>query len=461
MAMGKRPQQRQEPLWVSTDSIRTAGHVFYDKLNRVLDGNGFDRFAESRCGRFYAQKMGRPSVPPGVYFRMLLVGYFEGIDSERGIAWRCGDSIGLRRFLGYALDQNPPDHSSLSRTRRLIDVETHQRVFEHILKVLAASGLIDGKTLGVDATTLEANAAMRSIVRRDTGESYVAYLMRLAEASGIETPTREDLAKLDKKRNNKGSNGDWQSPSDPDARITKMKDGRTHLAHKAEHAVDLGGEGAILAVALHPADAGDTKTLGGTLAAATANLREVADDERTAGKLHERWASEVVLDKGYHSNQALLDLEEADFRGYVSEPDRGRRNWKDKEAERDAVYANRRRIKGSRGRRLSKKRAELNERSNAHMYETGGMRRCWLRGNENIAKRLLIHAGAFNLGIMMRRWLGHGTPRGLAATLRAFMTLYKALIGLKSLRRSAMCRPSAPWQTITATRSRAPHPHAA
>jgi transposase len=461
MAMGKRPKQRQEPLWVSTESIRTAGHVFYEKLNQVLDGNDFDRFAESLCARFYAETMGRPGVPPGVYFRMLLVGYFEGIDSERGIAWRCHDSIGLRRFLGYALDQNPPDHSSLSRTRRLIDLETHQHVFEYILKILAASGAIDGKTLGVDATTLEANAAMRSIVRRDTGESYVEYLTRLAEASGIDTPTREDLAKLDKKRKNKASNDDWQSPTDPDARIAKMKDGRTHLAHKAEHSVDLGGQGAILAVALHPADAGDTSTLGGTLAAATTNLREVADDERTAGKLHEQWASEAVLDKGYHSNQMLMDLQEAGFRSYASEPDRGRRNWEDKQAERDAVYANRRRIKGSRGRRLGKKRAELNERSNAHLYETGGMRRCWLRGDENILKRLLIHAGAFNLGIIMRRWLGRGTPRGLAATLRAFLTLYKALIGLKSLRKSAIRHLAARWQEFTAAHHPATHPQTA
>ena len=461
MAMGKRAQQRQEPLWVSTESIRTTGHVFYDKLNQVLDGNDFDRLAESLCARFYAETMGRPGVPPGVYFRMLLVGYFEGIDSERGIAWRCSDSIGLRRFLGYALDQNPPDHSSLSRTRRLIDIQTHQQVFEYILKILAASGAIDGKTLGVDATTLEANAAMRSIVRRDTGESYVEYLTRLAEASGIDTPTREDLAKLDKKRKNKGSNDDWQSPTDPDARITKMKDGRTHLAHKAEHAVDLGGEGAILAVAVHPADAGDTSTLGETLAAAAANLREVADDERTAGQLHEQWAREVVLDKGYHSNQTLLDLQEANFRSYASEPDRGRRNWKGKEAEREAVYANRRRIRGSRGRRLMKKRAELNERSNAHLYETGGMRRCWLRGDENILKRLLIHAGGFNLGIIMRRWLGRGTPRGLAAMLRAFLALYEVLIRLKSPWRSAIRHLAARWRKLIITHPPVNHAQAA
>jgi transposase len=430
MAMGKRQRQRQEPLWVSSESIRGSGHVFYEKLNQILDESAFDDLAESHCARFYAETMGRPGVPPGVYFRMLLVGFFEGIDSERGIAWRCADSISLRRFLGYALDENPPDHSSLSRTRRLIDLETHAVIFEHVQKVLAGKGLIDGKTIGVDATNLEANAAMRSIVRRDTGEDYETFLKRLAEASGIKTPTREDLAKVDKKRKNKASNDDWQSPSDPDARIAKMKDGRTHLAHKAEHAVDLGGYGAILGITLHPADAGDTTTLGGTLSEAREHLRRLAEDEQVGTQLNDHWASEVVLDKGYHSNQTLMDLKEAELRSYISEPDRGRRNWAGKQEQRDAVYANRRRIKGSHGKELMKKRAELNERSNAHLYETGGMRRCWLRGCENITKRLLIHASGFNLSIVMRYWLGKGTPRGLGSLLRAFLRLYQARIAL-------------------------------
>jgi len=244
MGMGRK-KQRQEPLWVATQELpRTKGHVFYDRVNRILDKHGFDAFAEAACEKFYAVR-GRPSVAPGIYFRMLLVGYFEGIASERGIAWRCADSLSLRKFLGVGLDGDVPDHSTVSRTRRLIDLETHAEVFHWMLERLAESRLIDGKTIGVDATTLEANAAMRSIVRRDTGEGYEEFLKGLAQASGIDTPTREDLVRLDRKRPKKTSNQDWAHPEDPDAAITKMKDGRTDLAHKLEHAVDL-KTGAVL-----------------------------------------------------------------------------------------------------------------------------------------------------------------------------------------------------------------------
>jgi transposase len=208
--------------------------------------------------------MGRPSLAPGIYFRLLLLGYFEGLDSERGIAWRAADSLAIRRFLRVGLDESVADHSTISRTRRLIDLETHRAVFTWIQQRLVERGLLTSGPLGIDGTTLEANAALRSIVRRDTGETYQDFLTKLAHASGIETPTREDLARIDKKRPKKGSNDDWQHPEDPDASITKMKDGRTHLAHKAGHAVDL-TYGAIVAVTLQRADAGDTQTIQDTL----------------------------------------------------------------------------------------------------------------------------------------------------------------------------------------------------
>ena len=215
--------------------------------------------------KFYKKSpYGRPSMAPGVYFRSLLIGYFEGLDSERGIAWRTADSLSLRKFLGYALDEATPDHSTISRTRRLYWLETHKAIFRWVLKILDEEGLISGRTVSIDATTLEANAAMKSIVRRDNGQSYNDYLKELAHAAGIENPTREQLARLDRKRKKKGSNQEWKSPSDPDARITKMKDGRTHLAHKAEHAVDL-TSGALLALTLQPADQGDTTTIHKTL----------------------------------------------------------------------------------------------------------------------------------------------------------------------------------------------------
>ena len=257
MAMGTR-ETDQPPLWIATSDLPPSpGHPFYARLTTLLDGHHFDRFVEGLCARFYAPVMGRPSLAPGRYFRLLLVGYFEGIDSERGMAWRATDSLAVRSFLRLAVDEAPPDHSTIARTRRLIDLETHRTVFTWVQQRLVEAGRLTGKTIAIDATTLEANAAMRSIVRRDTGESSQAFLAGLATASGIETPTREALARLDRKRKKKTSNTDWTHPHDPDAKVTKMKDGRTHLAHKAEHAVDM-ETGAIVAVTLHGADVGDT-----------------------------------------------------------------------------------------------------------------------------------------------------------------------------------------------------------
>jgi transposase len=431
MAMGKRERDDQGSFWIPTAALPvSAAHPFYEQVNRILDGQSFDGFVEDLCRQFYADKMGRPSLAPAIYFRLMLIGYLEGIDSERGIAWRIADSLGLRRFLGYSLTDDTPDHSTISRTRRLIDVETHQEVFTWVLKVLAQEGLLKAKTLGVDATTLEANAAMRSIVRRDTGESYQEFLARLAQESGIETPTREDLVKLDKTRKNKASNEDWENPYEPDAKITKMKDGRTHLAHKAEHAVDM-ESGAILAVTLQPADRGDTSSIEETLTVAADAVVELAADEQSAPHISEQAMSEAVADKGYHSNDVLTGAGQMVTRTYIAEPDRGTRNWDGNEEAKAAVYANRRRIRGGRGKRLMKKRGELIERSFAHCYDTGGMRRTHLRGHENILKRLLIHVAGFNLSLIMRKLMGLGTARGMqglsARALAALERLWKAL----------------------------------
>ena len=327
------------------------------------------------------------------------------------MAWRASDSLAIRSFLGLALDEGAPDHSTISRTRRLMDVETHEQVFTWVLERLASEGLLLGKTVGIDATTLEANAAMRSIVRRDTGEDYQEFLVGLAKASGIKTPSREALARLDRRRKKKASNADWMSPSDPDAKITKMKDGRTHLAHKTEHVVDM-ETSAIIAVTVQGADEGDTSTISKTLAEAQEQLDAVME-KIPEGQVPPDGLFEVVADKGYHSNATLTELEDAGLRSYVSEPDRGPRKWKDDIEAQRLVYSNRRRIRGERGKRLHRLRGELLERPFAHLYETGGMRRTYLRGHNNILKRLLIHTAGFNLGLLLRTLFGVGTPRGL------------------------------------------------
>jgi len=435
MAMGTR-EQDQPPLWIATSDLPSSpGHPFYTRLNAILDAEGFDRFVEDQCRRFYAPVMGRPSLEPGRYFRLLLIGYFEGIDAERGIAWRAADSLAVRQFLRLGLEDGVPDHSTISRTRRLIDVETHRAVFTWVQQRLVSAGLLRGRTIAIDATTLEANAAMRSIVRRDTGESYQAFLTRLAEASGIKTPTREALARLDRKRKKKTSNKDWTNPHDPDAKVTKMKDGRTHLAHKAEHAVDL-DTGAIVAVTVQGADEGDTTTITETATAAAEQIEDAQADVDEPQPLEE-----IIADKGYHSNQSMVDLDGVGIRSYIAEPDRGRRDWSKQPQAQVPVYRNRRRIRGARGRRLMRQRGERIERSFAHLYNTGGMRRTHLRGHQNILKRLLIHAGGFNLGLLVRSILGVGTPRGLQGRLAAVIATVLALV-------AAAQRRFTPFRTV-------------
>ena len=432
--MKKRKGERQPDLWVATTELaRSPGHPFYERLNRVLGEAGLDAFVEQECARFYSESNGRPSIPPGVYFRMLLIGYFEGLESEREIDWRCADSLSLRTFLGYDLAQRTPDHSTLCRIRQRLDLETHNSIFAFVLKVLAEKGLLKGKTIGIDATTMEANAAMKSIARRDNGKSYEEYLVSLAKESGIETPTRADLARIDRKRKKKASNDDWQNPHDPDAEITKMKDGRTHLAHKAEHAVDM-DSGAVLAVTVQPGARGDTQSLPETMTAALENAQELLADARSAPHVADQPLAELVADKGYHSNDTMVLTAATACRTYVSEPARGRRDWHDQEEARDATHANRRRIKGQRGRALMRRRGEILERTFAHTLATGGMRRVFLRGRENILKRYLVHVAGFNLSLVMRAIFGVGTPRELRGVARdlisALLALLRALLGL-------------------------------
>lgn len=416
--MGTRKQrEKQEDIWIAQTELASApGHPFYQRLNELLEAEGFDEFVEGRCAKFYAAKYGRPSLTPGIYFRSLLIGYFEGIDSERGIAWRLADSLALRRFVGIGLDEYTPDHSTISRTRRLIDGDTHREVFGWVLSLLADRGLLQGQRIAIDATTLEANAAMRSIVRRDTGESYEEFLRGLAKASGMATPTREDLAQLDRKRKKRMSNQEWKSPGDEDARIAKMKDGRTHLAHKAEHAVDL-DTGAVVAVTLQGADQGDTTTLEETLCAAGMAVAEQIGREAELRpgdqpRVNVNGIEELVADKGYHSGAVVERVKSYEVRSYIPEKQQtGQRHWQGKAEEQQAVYQNRRRVHSSYGKSLLRRRGELVERSFAHCYDTGGMRRTHLRGHENILKRQLIHVGAFNLSLILRRLLGAGTPR--------------------------------------------------
>ena len=416
MAMGREGDRQGDLIVTWAEVPRSPGHVFYERLQDVLIAGGFDRFVETACQPYYAPKLGAPSVPPGRYFRMHMVGYFEGIASERGIAWRCSDSLALRDFLRLESREAVPDHSWLSKTRGRLPHELHETVFGWVLKLVAEHGLVRGKRIGVDASTMEANAALRTIVRREDGRTYREMLTQMAKESGITTPTASDLVRLDRTRKGKTlSNEEWTSTTDPEARITKLKDGRTHLAYKPEHAVDL-DTGVIVAATLHPADQGDTTTIAGTLIAAETHLEQIS-----AAPTKEK-PSELVADKGYHSRAVLKDLDGGAWKTRIAEPrQRGFSRWHGDDKARAAVYANRTRLGSGIGKQAMRRRAELVERSLAHTLDRGGMRRAWLRGRNNVHKRYLIHVAGHNLGILMRLLIGAGTPKEAAA--RAFASL--------------------------------------
>lgn len=425
----------QASLFVTYQQLRGPGHPFYQALNKLLAAGGFDQFVEAACQKFYANRKGRPSIAPGVYFRCLFLGYFEGIGSERGIAWRLSDSLSLRDFVGIPHGDATPDHSSFSRIRSRIDQETHDAIFDWVLGLVAEKGLLKGKTIGIDASTLEANAAMKSIVRRDDGRTYKEYITDLGKASGIESPTADDLARMDRKRNGrKTSNNEWCNPNDPDAHITKMKDGRTHMGHKLEHAVDM-DSGAIVAITVAGGTVGDTTTVGETTERAAENLEVVAANASIKTRsIMANSIAEVVADKGYHSNGVVEFFGDAAIRTYIAEPKRGRRKWMCDLATRNSVHGNRRRIRGDKGRRLMKKRGELIERSFAHSLVSGGARRAHVRGHEKILKRMTIHSAGFNLGIVMRALFGFGKPRARqgrsAAHLGAIWALWWSLVAV-------------------------------
>ncbi len=433
MGMGKRAESRQQEFWVATEALTDAPrHVFYDRLNALLAEAGFDRFVESICEMYYNEG-GRPSIPPGTYFRMLLVGYFEDLSSQRGIAWRCSDSLSLRKFLSIPLTDDTPDHSSLTRISKRLPASVNEQVFEFVLKIAAEKKLLKGTTVAVDSTTLEANAAMRAIVRKNNGDDWKTYLKKLAAEEGVEINNDDDLRRFDQQRRRKGekkvTNAEWESKTDPDARIGKMKDGRTHLNYKAEHVVDLDSE-FIIQAEVHHGDAADTQTVIGNLVEAQVKLdhcfEDIKPDDPACGVIQQ-----AVADKGYHSNEVLKSCTELGIRSYIPERQGGERTWTDKDEQTKASFhGNRQRMKRSKGKNLQKRRSELVERGFAHVCETGGARKSWLRGLENVRKRHLISVAAHNLGLVMRTLIGFSKPRAFSAGVGLAVLCHLALFVL-------------------------------
>jgi len=435
-------------MWLSSAALaRSPRHRFYEKLNELLLEAKFDRRVEALCAPYFeADGPGRPSIVPGVYFRMLFVGYFEGIESERGLEWRCADSLSLRTFLGVSMDKRVPDHSSLSRMRTRLDGEVYDEVFRLVLQIVESKGLLRGKVEGVDSTYLRADASMKSIVRKDTGDDYTTYLKKLCEAQGIEDPTVEDARRMDRKRKGKkSSNKEWQSPTDADARIVRLKDGRTRLGYKAEHVVDL-ETGAIVAAEVYTGTDADTATLRPSLEAARENVtaaRADSDDDDAPPPAAPTGASrpmvEVVADKGYHKVQSLLELRRAQYRTYIPAPEqKGKRHFGDKGRmlAREAFHHNQARVRRAKGKALLRQRGEKLERTFAFTCESGAHRRVRLRGRDNVRKRYVLHTAAVNLGLVMRTLYGHGTPRQmadavLAAIVAATWMVLRALVSFE------------------------------
>ena len=456
VTIGKRDRERRGDLWIAAEAVRKApGHPFYAALNELLRVAGFDDFVENLCRPFYSTT-GKPGLPPGIYFRALFVGYFEGIGSERGIDWRCADSLSLGRFLGVPITENTPDHSTLSKTRKRLPLEVHQQAFDFVLALLADQGLLSGEGVAIDASLLHANASMDSLVRRDTGESYAAFLTRIARESGIETPTKADLKKIDRERKKKGTkktkNDDWSNPHDPDAKVMKTRNNGTKMTYKAENAVDT-DSGAIICATIHAGDTGDSRSGMNTLEAANEALSRLSDARPNAPLPGDC----VVTDSGYHSDDVLTELEDAGFNSVIAERDRRRRNWQNSRCKRPqdaraALYRNRRRLQTQRGKRLHKRRAEFSERAFAHLLDSGGFRRVHVRGENNVAKRYAIHAAGFNLGLLMRHFFGVGKPRCLQANA-ALATAISWLLSICITIFNSIIHPN----TIKSTNATKPH----
>jgi transposase len=447
MAQGRKKTERQESLWVATAELPvTAAHPFYSKINEVFDKHGFDKFVDDLTAPFYKEG-GRPGIPVGNYFRMMMVGYFEGLGSEREIAFRVADSFSLRFFLGLRFSDSTPDHSSMSIIRRRLTKEVHQEVFQFVLTILGREGQLRGKTLGIDATTVEANAALRELQRKDTKERYDNYVKRLAEEAGEPAFTKEEAAKFDRKRKGRTcSNEEWEHPHDPDARVGRDKHGATDMLYKLEKTDDL-ETGAIVSVTVQTADTGDTTSIYETLIQAEENLAAVLEDEQVQKAEQVKELAEVVADKGYHSNETCLTHDVLEVRTYISEPERKTRDWIEKKEEKAAVYGNRRRIRGERGKRLMKRRGEHCERNFAQLCDTGGQRRTFLRGLVEVAKKALIGAMGFNMGLLLRKVFGLRKPRQLGACDGGHMPSF-SLVSMSIWPNSPVLTATEPFSSI-------------
>ena len=415
----RKKSQEQKEFWIVADRLPKASPSrFYELLNGTLEGMNFAGEVWEMCAPAYAgaERGGRPGIDPVVYFKMLMIGFFEGLDSERAIAARCADSLSLRGFLGYALDEATPDHSSMTVIRQRLGGDCFARVFAVVLAALQKHGLLKGRHLGIDSSVIEANASLRSLTERNTEEGYWDYVQRLAREAGLETTDGAELRNFDRKRaGKKMSNEQWENPHDPDAKIGRTKDGATDMVYLPEHTVDL-DTGAIVQAQVLAGDHRDSEELSERVIEAVVNVQEAQADP-------EALPETLTADKGYFSLLEIGRLQELSLKTVISDPHRAQRRFdKLSSAERQSLARAQRSVSSKYGRKLLRKRGQHIERSFAHVLDAGGMRRATLRGLENLNKRHQIAAACYNLSQLLRQLYGIGTPKQWAACLCLFLS---------------------------------------
>lgn len=422
----KKKKAAQAEFWVSTHQLpRSAKATFYAKLDETLESIGFAEKVREICAPAYKQtNVGRPGIDPVVYLKMIMVGFFEDLPSERAIAARCADSIAIRRFLNYELEENTPDHSSLTIIRQRLGLETYQKVFTLCLQALQEHGLLRGKHLGIDSSVMEANASLRALVNRNTAEQYWDYVKRLAAEQGIDPEDAAAVRKFDRQRPGKGSNQDWENPHDPDAKIGPRKHGGTDMIYKPETVVDL-DTGAVVQAEVQPGDHTDHQGLATTILEAQQAINEARDEAADTLTVET-----VTADKGYYAVNELQGLQHEQIKTVIADPVSNRRWDKLEPQQRQAVQAARRSTQSKYGKALLRRRGMHIERSFAHILDCGGMRRATLRGWKNLNKRFKLAAAFYNLSQLMRKLFGFGTPKQLAALARAILSVFSHLLSL-------------------------------
>jgi transposase len=401
--------EKQGELWIESARVsKPKSQGFYSKLNEHLAEMDFARQVWALCAPAYCEESrgGRPGIDPVVYLKMLMVGFFENLRSERAIAARCEDSLSVRAFLGYGLEESTPDHSSLSVIRQRLGPEIYQGVFEAVLAALKAHGLFRGRHLGIDSSVIEANASLRTLVHRNTEQAYWEYVKELGAQEGVDPEDQGAVRHFDKKRpGRRTSNEEWKNPHDPQAKVGRTKDGACDMIYKPEHVTDL-ESGAVVQAEVLEGDHADTKALSERVGCAVEVVNRIVANEEDG------IVRSLTADKGYFAIEEIAQIQEFDIRTVIGDTNAARRRKEGLAVPlRKALHRAACAVKSQSGRALLRKRGMHLERSFEHVLDEGGLRRATLQGTENLTKRYKIAAACFNLSLLMRTLLGVGTPK--------------------------------------------------